>query len=86
MRVFLRESLVLVLIAIVPAFAVAAPDPYEGKYCAGAGDAAYLKLIDQLFAFLHANPDVPNLTRTAVIQSPYRARRSSCSEHQGIGN
>ena len=42
--------------------AAAAPTRFEGKYCAGAGDVAYLKLIDESFAFFHANPHVPNLT------------------------
>lgn len=35
---------------------------YDGKFCAGAGDVACLKLIDESFAFLHADPRVPNLT------------------------
>ena len=35
---------------------------FEGKYCNGAGDAAWLRLIDESFAFFHANPHVPNLT------------------------
>ncbi len=48
--------------AITPSAAAAGRARFEGKYCAGAGDAGYLKLIDESFAFLHANPDVPNLT------------------------
>jgi hypothetical protein len=35
---------------------------FEGQYCSGAGDAAWLRLIDESFAFFHANPQVPNLT------------------------
>jgi hypothetical protein len=35
---------------------------FEGEYCEGAGDVAYLRLIDESFAFFHANPVVPNLT------------------------
>jgi hypothetical protein len=42
--------------------AAAVPNRFEGKYCSGAGDVAYLKLIDESFAIFHANPDVPNLT------------------------
>ena len=42
--------------------AAAGTGRFEGKYCAGAGDVGYLKLIDESFAFLHANPNVPNLT------------------------
>jgi len=37
-------------------------DRYEGRYCAGAGDADFLRLIDESFAFFHPNPVVPNLT------------------------
>ncbi|MCX6926863.1 MAG: hypothetical protein NT154_27205, partial [Verrucomicrobia bacterium] len=37
-------------------------DRYEGKFCAGAGDVAFLRLIDESFAFFHPNPVVPNLT------------------------
>jgi hypothetical protein len=37
-------------------------DRFEGRYVAGAGDLADLKLIDDSFAFFHPNPDVPNLT------------------------
>ena len=35
---------------------------FEGKYCSGEGNVAWLKLIDESFAFFHANPDVPNVT------------------------
>ncbi len=35
---------------------------FEGKYCDGVGDLGYLRLIDESFAFLHANPYLPNLT------------------------
>jgi hypothetical protein len=35
---------------------------FQGQYCEGAGDLAYLQLIDESFAFFHANPNVPNLT------------------------
>ncbi|MEZ5106390.1 MAG: hypothetical protein R2757_17945 [Draconibacterium sp.] len=35
---------------------------YEGIYCSGTGDADFLRLIDESFAFFHANPVVPNLT------------------------
>lgn len=37
-------------------------ESYEGKYCSGSGDADYLRLIDESFAFFHSNPVVPNLT------------------------
>ena len=37
--------------------AAAGTGRFEGKYCAGAGDVGYLKLIDESFAFFHANPD-----------------------------
>jgi hypothetical protein len=35
---------------------------YDGKYCSGAGDINYLRLIDESFAFLNPNPAVPNLS------------------------
>ena len=50
------------LIAAAPAFATTAPNRYEGKYCAGAGDVEFLRLIDESFAFFHPNPFVPNVT------------------------
>ena len=37
-------------------------EPYEGIYCSGTGDADFLRLIDESFAFFHSNPVVPNLT------------------------
>lgn len=44
-----------------------APDPrvpssYDGAYCSGEGDADFLRLIDESFAFFNPNPAVPNLT------------------------
>ena len=35
---------------------------YNGVYCSGTGDADFLRLIDESFAFFHPNPVVPNLT------------------------
>ncbi|MCX6927050.1 MAG: hypothetical protein NT154_28170 [Verrucomicrobia bacterium] len=35
---------------------------YEGRFCAGAGDVEFLRLIDESFACFHPNPVVPNLT------------------------
>ena len=40
----------------------ATPGRYEGRFCAGAGDVEFLRLIDESFAFFHPNPVVPNLT------------------------
>ena len=48
--------------AASPPSAAAGPGRFEGKYCDGVGDLGYLKLIDESFAFLHANPYLPNLT------------------------
>jgi len=42
--------------------ATAAPARYEGKYCTGTGDVAYLRLIDESFCFFHPQANVPNLT------------------------
>ena len=55
-----RVWLTLVLIAGVPALAVAS-NRYEGKYCAGTGDVELSALIDESFAFFHPNPIVPNV-------------------------
>lgn len=41
---------------------VPAPGTYDGKFCAGAGDMDFLRLIDESFAFFNPNPIVPNLT------------------------
>lgn len=38
------------------------PEQYQGKYCSGKGDADFLRLIDESFAFFHPNPVVPNIT------------------------
>jgi hypothetical protein len=35
---------------------------YQGKYCSGAGDISFLRLIDESFAFFHPNAVVPNLS------------------------
>lgn len=40
---------------------------YEGKYCKGAGDTAFLRLIDESFAFFHPSPLVPNV---AMLYQP----------------
>jgi hypothetical protein len=40
----------------------AGADRFEGRYVAGSGNVADLKLIDDSFAFFHTNPDLPNLT------------------------
>jgi len=45
----------------------AASDRYEGKYCAGAGDIEFLRLIDESLALFHPNPVVPSV---AMIYQP----------------
>jgi hypothetical protein len=42
-------------------------DTYEGKFCTGSGDADFLRLIDESFAFFSPNPIVPNL---AMVYKP----------------
>lgn len=49
-------------IIIALAAANAQAETYRGKYCEGTGDVELLKLLDQSFAFFHADPNVPNLT------------------------
>ena len=66
-RPFCVLLLMLALIATAPAFATAAPNRYEGKYCEGAGDVEFLRLIDESFAFFHPNPIVPNV---AMLYEP----------------
>ena len=56
----LRSFLIVLLIYIqLPAFS---SEPYNGRYIKGEGDAKFLRLIDESFAFFHPNPVVPNLT------------------------
>ena len=61
-----RMLLTGMLILGVPGVAAAA-DRYEGKYCAGAGDVEFLRLIDESLAFFHPNPIVPSV---AMIYQP----------------
>jgi hypothetical protein len=60
------KTLPIILLALVLSISCG-HDPkssarYEGKYCSGAGDVNYLRLIDESFAFLNPNPVVPNLS------------------------
>jgi len=41
--------------------AATASAPFKGQYCEGNGDEAFLRLIDESFAFFHPNPFVPNV-------------------------
>jgi hypothetical protein len=59
-------ALVIALAAFSWSCAARAPR-YEGVYCTGAGDAEFLRLIDESFAFFHPNPVVPNL---AMVYQP----------------
>jgi hypothetical protein len=58
--------LAILTVAILTSFTVTndekAVEQYKGKYCSGTGDADFLRLIDESFAFFHPNPVVPNLT------------------------
>ena len=54
-------------IAFLVLFAVYAPlavsqESWSGRYCTGEGDAGFLRLIDESFAFFHPNPAVPNVS------------------------
>jgi len=62
-----------------PALAASKPGWYAGKFCEGAGDIDYLKLIDESFAFFHSTPLVPNLTMV------YKAEWDSFSEGANWG-
>ena len=52
----------LALAGDTPGMATATPNRYEGRFCSGQGDADFLRLIDESFAFFNPNPLVPNLT------------------------
>lgn len=39
-----------------------APLAYDGQFCSGAGDAGYLRMIDQSFQFFHPNPYRQNIS------------------------
>ena len=45
----------------------AVTNQYVGRFCEGEGDADFLRLIDESFAFFHPNPVVPNL---AMLYQP----------------
>lgn len=62
LKSFIRETFVLTLMIAMTLPTVAGAGTFKGRYCQGKGDVACLKLIDESFAFFHANPDVPNLT------------------------
>jgi hypothetical protein len=60
------KTLSIVLVALIFSLSCG-PGPknsarYDGKYCSGEGDADYLRLIDESFAFLNPNPAVPNIS------------------------
>lgn len=64
LQVFMKQAfLILVLVASTAhAQNVGTGESYNGKFCAGEGDANYLRLIDESFAFLDPTPVVPNLS------------------------
>ncbi len=59
-----RRALIFIVLAISLSSAYSLPNKnhYNGKYCSGSGDADFLRLIDESFAFFYPNPTVPNLT------------------------
>lgn len=61
-RLVLSASIILGTCCSSATKSAAAANHFEGKYCSGIGDAAWLALIDDSFACFHANPNVPNLT------------------------
>jgi len=62
MKSFIPEPLLLSMILAMAVPTAAGAGRFEGHYCQGEGDVGYLTLLDESFAFFHANPDVPNLT------------------------
>ncbi len=67
LRAIVPTFLALTLTVSVSALTAATQNRYEGKYCEGVGDAEFLRLIDESFAFLHPNPIVPNV---AMLYEP----------------
>ena len=60
------KSLPLVLVVLMISISCG-PDSreanrYDGEFCTGEGDADFLRLIDESFAFFSPNPAIPNLT------------------------
>ncbi len=54
-----RWCAILVFFLVLPGFST---EHYTGKYIDGEGDARFLKLIDESFAFFHPNAAVPNVS------------------------
>ena len=62
MKWFVPLPLALTMILATASSTAFAAGRFDGRYCRGEGDVAFLELIDDSFAFFHANPNVPNLT------------------------
>ena len=62
MKWFVPLPLLLTIIVAMASSTAFAAGRFDGRYCRGEGDVAFLELIDDSFAFFHANPNVPNLT------------------------
>jgi hypothetical protein len=65
------KTLPLVLLVLMFSLASAADsgkaNRYSGEFCSGEGDAGFLRLIDESFAFFNPNPAVPHL---AMVYKP----------------
>ena len=59
--IFFRLLFLLIVLRLASP-SVFSQEPYIGKYCEGEGDVAYLRLLDESFAFFHPNPVVPNIS------------------------
>lgn len=55
-------SIALCLSLTASVSAVQSAGAYKGKYCDGAGDVEYLRMIDRSFACFHAGTDGPNIS------------------------
>jgi hypothetical protein len=58
----IKNTAFLLVIILVNWQCTVKTERYDGRYCSGSGDADFLRLIDESFAFFHPNPVVPNLT------------------------
>ena len=50
------------LTALIGAAGAAPAADFHGRYCDGKGDVEFLRLVDESFAFFHANPNTQNIS------------------------
>jgi hypothetical protein len=53
---------ILAVLAVLVGVSASADSGYEGSYCSGKGDPAFLQLIDESFDYFHPTPRFPNIS------------------------